>query len=69
MPITRVPITVLWKNGPGLASEARETWETPLGPVVDSGEGKVYVLRSPGWGEYRKAGQFLRMMQATSLDE
>ncbi len=69
MPITRVPITVFWKNGPGLASETRETWETPLGPVVDRGEGKVYVLRSPGWGEYRKAEQFLRMMQATSLDE
>ena len=69
IPLTRVPITVHWKNGPGLASETRETWETPLGPVVDRGEGKVYVLRSPGWGEYRKAEQFLRMMQAASLEE
>ena len=69
VPLTRVPVTVYWKNGPGLASETRETWETPLGPVVDRGEGKVYVMKSPGWGEYRKAEQFLRMMRATSLEE
>jgi acyl-homoserine-lactone acylase len=69
LPVTRVPITVYWKNGPGLSSETREEWETPLGPVADRGEGKVYVLRSPGWGEYRKAEQFLRMMQASSLEE
>jgi acyl-homoserine-lactone acylase len=69
LPVTRVPITVYWKNGPGLSSETREEWETPLGPVVDRGEGKVYVLRSPGWGEFRKVEQFLRMMQAGSLEE
>jgi acyl-homoserine-lactone acylase len=27
------------------------------------------VLRSPGWGEFRKVEQFLRMMQAGSLEE
>jgi acyl-homoserine-lactone acylase len=69
MPLERVPITVYWRNGPGLSSDTREYWETPLGPVVDRGEGKVYVVRSPGWGEYRKAEQFLRMMQASSLEE
>jgi acyl-homoserine-lactone acylase len=69
IPLERVPITVYWKNGPGLSSDTREYWETPLGPVVDRGEGKVYVLRSPGWGEYRKAEQFLRMMRASSLEE
>jgi len=69
MPLERVPITVYWKNGSGLSSDTREYWETPLGPVVDRGEGKVYVVRSPGWGEYRKAEQFLRMMQASSLEE
>ena len=69
MPLTRVPITVYWKNGPGLASETRETWETPLGPVIERGEGKVYVLKSTGWGQFRKAEQFPRMMQAGNLEE
>jgi acyl-homoserine-lactone acylase len=69
MPLERVPITAYWRNGLGLSSDTREYWETPLGPVVDRGEGKVYVVRSPGWGEYRKAEQFLRMMQASSLEE
>ena len=69
LPVTRVPITVYWKNGPGLVSETRETWETPVGPVVERGEGKVYVLKSSGWGQFRKAEQFLRMMQAKSLEE
>lgn len=69
MPLERVVTTVEWKNGPGFSSESREMWRTPFGPVVERGEGKVYVLKSPGWGEYRKAQQFLRMMRARSLDQ
>ena len=69
MPLERVVTTVAWKNGPGYSSESRESWRTPFGPVVERGEGKVYVLKSPGWGEYRKAQQFLRMMRAQSLDQ
>jgi acyl-homoserine-lactone acylase len=69
VPVERVPVTVEWKNGDGLSSETREFWRTPLGPVVDREDGKVYVLRSPGWGEYRKTEQFLRMMRARNLEE
>ncbi len=69
VPLERVEVTVPWKNGEGLSSETREFWRTPLGPVIDRGEGKVYVLRSPAWGEYRKTEQFLRMMRARSLEE
>ncbi len=69
LPLTRVPLTVAWRNGAGLSSETRVEWETPLGPVADRGDGKVYVVKSPGWGEYRKVEQFLRMMQAGSLAE
>ncbi len=69
LPLTRTLVTVHWKNGPGLASETREFWETPIGPVAERGEGKVYVLKSSGWGQFRKAEQFLRMMQATNLEE
>ena len=69
MPLERVAVTAEWRNGPGYSSESREAWLTPVGPVVERGEGKVYVLKSPGWGEYRKAEQFLRMMRAGSLAE
>ncbi len=65
----RHTVTVEWKNGDGLVSETRELWRTPLGPVVERGEGKIYVVRSPEWGETRKTEQFLRMMQARNLAE
>jgi acyl-homoserine-lactone acylase len=69
VPLERVPVTVEFRNGPGLATETREFWRTPLGPVVERADGKVYVVRSPAWGEYRRVEQFLRMMQARSLAE
>jgi acyl-homoserine-lactone acylase len=52
-----------------LVSETRHFRETELGPVVDVGEGKIYVLRSTDWNEYRKPEQFVRMMQAQNLEE
>jgi len=67
--LERLELTVPWKNGAGLSSETREFWRTPLGPVIDRGEGKVYVLRSPEWGEHRQTEQFLRMMRARNLGE
>lgn len=69
VPVERVPVTVEFRNGPGLATETREFWRTPLGPVVERADGTVYVVRSPAWGEYRRVEQFLRMMQARSLAE
>jgi acyl-homoserine-lactone acylase len=69
IPLERAPVTVAWKNGDGLSTETREFWRTPLGPVIDRGEGKIYVIRSAEWGEYRKTEQFLRMMEAHNLDE
>ena len=69
VPIERIALTIEWKNGDGISTETREVWRTPLGPVVERGEGKIYVVRSPEWGEIRKTEQFLRMMRARSLDE
>ena len=69
VPLERVPVTVAYRNGPGLSTETRETWRAPLGPVVDRADGKVYVVRSPAWTEIRRVEQFLRMMQARNLDE
>jgi len=69
VPLERIELALEWKNGAGISTETREIWRTPLGPVVDRGEGKIYVVRSPEWGEIRKTEQFLRMMRARSLDE
>jgi len=69
VPIERVPITVEWKSGDTLASETHILERTPLGPVVDRDARHVYIVRAAEWGETRKTEQFLRMMEARSLDE
>jgi acyl-homoserine-lactone acylase len=67
LPLERELVTVQYRNGPGLASETREQWRTPLGPVIYRGGGKIYVLKAAGDGDYRAGEQFLQMMRATSL--
>jgi acyl-homoserine-lactone acylase len=67
--LERQLVAVEYKNGPGLASETREMWRTPLGPVIWRGGGKIYVLKAAGDGDYRAGEQFLRMMRAKSLDQ
>lgn len=69
VPITRTELVVQVKRGGERTIAKREVWRTPIGPVIGRGEGVVYVLRSPGWGEYRKAEQFLAMMRARNLAE
>ena len=62
-------MTVTYKNGDGLSTETRESWRTPLGPVIQRDGGKIYVLRAAVEGDYRGGEQFLRMMRAKSLAE
>lgn len=69
LPLERQLVTVEYRNGPGLASEMREMWRTPLGPVIYRGGGKIYVLKAAGDGDYRAGEQFLRMMRAKSLEQ
>ncbi len=69
LPVQRELVTVAFKNGPGISTETREVWRTPLGPVIHRDSGKVYVLRAAAEGEYRAGEQFLRMMRAQSLAE
>ncbi len=69
LPLERVILRASWRNGDALTSESRAVWRTPIGPVLARRDGKAYVLKSPGWNEYRKAEQFLRMMRARSLAE
>jgi acyl-homoserine-lactone acylase len=67
LPLHRELVTVTFRNGPGLSTETRELWRTPLGPVVHRDSGKVYVLHAAADGDHRAGEQFLRMMRAPSL--
>lgn len=68
MAVRRHEVTAEFRNGPGYDTDTRTYWTTPLGPVIWRGNGKVYVLKDGGAGEYRNGEQLLRMMQAQSLD-
>jgi acyl-homoserine-lactone acylase len=52
----------------GMETITRSFLDTELGPVVDRTDDTVYVVRSADWGEYRRTEQFLRMMQASTLE-
>jgi len=69
LPLERELTTVTYKNGNGYSTETRESWRTPLGPVIWRGNGKIYVLRAAEEGDYRGGEQFLHMMRAKSLAE
>ena len=57
-------------GGPSEPSSISRTFlDTEIGPVVERTRDTLYVLRSADWGEYRRTEQFLRMMQASTLDE
>jgi acyl-homoserine-lactone acylase len=69
LPLRREYATVTYRNGDSFATEIREQWFSPLGPVVHRANGKIYIVKTAGEGDYRAGEQFLRMMRATSLDE
>ena len=69
IPLQRELLTAEYRNGPGVNTMTREFWTTPLGPVVDRANGKIYVLRAASGGEHRNGDQFLAMMRARNLDE
>jgi acyl-homoserine-lactone acylase len=69
LPLTRELIKVEYRYGRGVATETREFWSTPLGPVIHRANGKIYIIKSSLDGEFRAGEQFLRMMHATSLAE
>jgi len=69
VPLQRKLITAEFKNGNAIATETREFFFTPYGPVIHRGEGKIYIVKEAGDGEYRRGEQFTRMMLATSLEE
>ena len=69
IPLQRRMVTVEFKNGDALALANEEVLTTPYGPVVFRDDGKIYVLKAAGDGEYRRGEQFVRMMLAQNLEE
>ena len=70
VPLAERSVTVPYRTADGVvASETRTTWWTPFGPVVHRAEDRVYILKDPRAGEWRRGDQFLRMMRADSLEE
>jgi acyl-homoserine-lactone acylase len=69
LPIAHESLSVAYQTDDAMASDTREYWSTPLGPVVYRTDTKIYVARTSGDGEFRAGEQFLRMMRARSLAE
>jgi acyl-homoserine-lactone acylase len=69
LPLTHESRTVTFRNGEGLSTITNEFWSTPLGPVIYRANGKIYIVKTAGDGEFRAGEQFLRMMRAKSLAE
>jgi acyl-homoserine-lactone acylase len=69
VPLERELTTVRFRNGDSYGFETRERVSTELGQVIHRDHGRIYVLRAPEDGEFRGGEQFLRMMQATTLDQ
>jgi len=69
VPLKHDLIMATFRNGDGTSTETREFWSTPIGPVIYRWNGKIYVLKFAGDGEYRNGEQFLRMMRSHSLTE
>lgn len=70
VPLRREEITVEVLDGEnGLVRETRELWFSAIGPVIHGAGDRIYAIKSADDGEYRRGQQFLRMMQARSLEE
>lgn len=69
LPIVSTEIRVQVGGPSSASSVTREFLDTEIGSVVGRTDDTVYVVRSADWGEFRRTEQFLRMMQASTLDE
>ncbi|HEX6132462.1 MAG TPA: penicillin acylase family protein [Longimicrobiales bacterium] len=69
LPLRRQVVTVEYRDSVRRGRESREVWTTDLGAVVHRDDRYVYILRTAADGDFRAGEQWLRMMQATSLEE
>lgn len=69
VPLKHEEVTVEFKYGNAIGTETRDFWRTPYGPVIHREDGKIYIIKSAGDGEYRTGEQFFKMMKAQNLAE
>ena len=69
IPLQRKLITAEFRNGDGISLETRAFLTTPLGPVIHRSDGRIYIIKQAGDGEYRRGQQFVRMMLSSDLEE
>ena len=69
VPLRREYVTRPFRDGDDVGFETRERLFTDLGRVLHRDASRIYVLRSPEEGEFRAGEQFLRLIQARSLEE
>ena len=69
-PLQERRTTVEYRTEAGdIATETRSTWWTAHGPVILREADRIYILKDPRDGEWRRGEQFLRMMRAQNLQE
>src|SRR5690606_31012961 len=69
LPLERITVEVPYRSFLWTRTAKRHRWMTHLGPVVHRDSAYVYILRMAADGDYRAGEQWLRMMQASSLEE
>jgi acyl-homoserine-lactone acylase len=69
VPLETRQVTVEFAAGDTVEAAARAFRFAPLGPVLFETEDTVYVLKSAALGNHRLGEQWLRMMQAQTLEE
>lgn len=70
VPLEERTVTVDYRTEDGGSAEESETmWWSPHGPVIHETAEKVFVLKDPRDGGFRRGDQFIRMLTAESLEE
>lgn len=70
VPLTHTDVTVDVRSDDGsLRPVTRRFWRSPLGPVIHRDDTSVIVLKSASEGGSSRGEQFLRMMQAETLEQ
>jgi len=67
--IRTVQVSVEFMDSDSMGTVTRDFRFTPLGPVLLETPDTVFVLKTPALGQHRLGEQWLRMMQAQTLEE
>lgn len=69
LPLEKRLVTANFKNGNATSTETRAFLFAPYGPVIHRDEGKIYILKRAGDGDYRRGQQYTRMLLAKNFEE